>query len=121
MADLRAEPGRAFAPLLRRQIKPVVARPLADEVFVFHAPPGRGEVDCAEDIARGILVLDDECALDLVGDLANHRLHQLHHCLVVAVGLISLEHGELRVVLAGQALVAEVAADLENPVDAAYQ
>src|SRR5690606_15356876 len=41
------------------------------------------------------------------------------HAAVVAVGLIDLEHGELGVVAARDALVAEVAADLEDAVIAA--
>ena len=41
--------------------------------------------------------------------------------LVIAVGLVGFEHGELGVVLAREAFVAEVAADLEHLVHAADQ
>ena len=39
---------------------------------------------------------------------------------VVGVGLVELEHGELGIVPGGQALVAEVAVDLEHPLEAAH-
>ena len=48
-------------------------------------------------------------------------LIELHHPAVVAVGLVDLEHRELGVVLPGDALVAEDAADLEHPVEAGDQ
>ena len=47
------------------------------------------------------------------------RLGQVHHVVVVAERLVGLEHRELGVVAGVEALVAEDAADLEDPVHAA--
>ena len=64
-------------------------------------------------------MLDDLGPQGGAGDVADEGLDGLHHGVVVAVGLVGLEHGELGVVAAGEALVAEVASDLEDLVDAA--
>jgi trehalose/maltose hydrolase-like predicted phosphorylase len=47
------------------------------------------------------------------------RLHQFHHRLVIAERLIRFEHREFGIVPAREAFVAEVAADLEQLVNAA--
>ena len=44
---------------------------------------------------------------------------EVHQVVVVGVGLVELEHGELGVVLGADAFVAEVAVDLVDAVDAA--
>ena len=46
-------------------------------------------------------------------------LHAIHRVAVVGVGLVPLEHRELGVVLVGDALVAEVLADLVDALEAA--
>ena len=46
--------------------------------------------------------------------VAEHRLRQVHEIAVIAIGLIELEHGEFRIVPGGDALVAEIAVDLEH-------
>ena len=51
--------------------------------------------------------------------LGDHLLDHRHDVVVVDVGLVRLEHGELGVVLEAHALVAEVLADLVHAVDAA--
>ena len=65
-----------------------------------------------------------ELARGAAGDLLRHRGEQLlgevHQRLVVHVCPVELEHRELGVVLCGDALVAEVAVDLEHAVDAAH-
>ena len=66
-------------------------------------------------------MFDHQGAEHLLRDLADHGLHQFHHALVIPVGLVGLEHRELGVVLAGEPLVAKVAADLEYLVHAAHQ
>ncbi len=48
-------------------------------------------------------------------------LHRAHHHLVVGVGLVKLEHGELGVVGAVHPLVPEVVPDLVDPLEAADQ
>ena len=77
-------------------------------------PPRRREVD------RLPVALD----LERPDRLAGHRRHQLlghrRHVQVVRVGLVGLEHRELRVVLVGDALVAEVLAELVDLLEAAH-
>ena len=54
-----------------------------------------------------------------VGGLEDERAGQFGHRVVVAVGLVRLEHGEFRRVRGVDALVAERPADLVDPLDAA--
>ena len=56
---------------------------------------------------------------DRPGRVDDERLGQLHHRELVAVGLVGLEHRELRRVGGVEALVAEGAADLVDLLDAA--
>jgi hypothetical protein len=56
-----------------------------------------------------------------VGRLEDHAAAQHHHVPVVLEGRVRLEHGELGVVLGVDALVAEDAAQLEDPVHAPHQ
>ena len=44
---------------------------------------------------------------------------QIHQALIIRVGLIELEHGELRIVLSRDPFVAEIAIDFVDPVQAA--
>ena len=53
--------------------------------------------------------------------LADERLRQLHHRRVVAVGLVRLEHRELRVVVAVDALVPEVPPELVDALHAPHE
>ena len=55
----------------------------------------------------------------LRGDVADHVLGEVHDLVVGRVGLVQLEHGELGVVPRGHALVAEVAVDLVDALEAA--
>ena len=59
-----------------------------------------------------------QAVLDHAG---HHRLGQAHHVVVVGVGLVELQHGELRIVGPVHALVPEVVADLVDPLEAAHQ
>ena len=58
-------------------------------------------------------------AQDLLGGGGEQVLEQVHHVVEVGVGLVELHGGELRVVLGVHALVAEDAADLIHPLQAA--
>ena len=91
----------------------------AEEVFVAGAAPGAGEIDRAGDSALGILVLDAQAAADFFGEMADHFLDEVGHFLEVRVGPVGLEHGELGIVAAGDAFVAEVAVEFENFREAA--
>ena len=55
----------------------------------------------------------------LSGQLAQHILSQVHQVIKICVGLVELEHGELGIMASGQTLVAEVAVDLIDPLEAA--
>ena len=59
-------------------------------------------------------------AQDLLGGGGEQVLEQIHHAVEVGVGLVELHGGELGVVLGVHALVAEDAADLIHPVQAAH-
>ncbi len=99
--------------------KPIAARVFADDVLVFHAAPRRGEVNRLHHFAFGVLVFDDQRIQDVFSHVADESLHQFHHALVIAIGLIRLQHRELGIVFARQAFVAEIAANLEHAVDPA--
>src|SRR5579884_110930 len=77
------------------------------------ARPGRREIDFRS------LVGDDLRSLDLLSDVGDHLFHQLHHVVVVSIRLVALHHGELRVVAAINALVAEVAPDFVDAINTA--
>jgi hypothetical protein len=49
----------------------------------------------------------------------DHLLGDLHQVVIVGIGLVELQHGELGIVLRAHALVAEVAVDLVDAVQAA--
>ena len=55
----------------------------------------------------------------LLADLVDHLFHHVHHVIVVGVGFVAFQHGELGVVLGGDALVAEDAPQLVDLVEAA--
>ncbi len=58
-------------------------------------------------------------AVDFLRDEFDEFFAELHQVVVVGVGLVELEHGELGVVFGADALVAEVAVDLVDAVEAA--
>ena len=67
-----------------------------------------------------IAVLNDGGAVDLAGHGADHILNQIHHAVIVGIGLIELDHGEFRIMLGIHALVAENAANLIHAREAAH-
>ncbi len=67
------------------------------------------------------MALQPERAEAVLHDAAHESLDQAHHVAVVGVGLVGLEHGELRVVGPVHALVPEVVADLVDPLEPAHQ
>ena len=64
-------------------------------------------------------MLDAQAAADFFGEMADHFLNEVGHFLEVRVGPVGLEHGELGIVAAGDAFVAEVAVEFENFREAA--
>ena len=102
------------------ELRLIDAERLSDTFRHTEAAPRTGEAH--------LLLLRDEAdfaglvgGMDGGGDLAEHLFGELHHVLPGRVGLVELEHGELGVVLARQALVAEVAVDLVDPLHAANE
>ncbi len=91
----------------------VVPDGLGDEVEDRRLAPLAVEVDHAA------VPADHLWAADGAMGVADEVLHQRDHRVLVAVGLVGLEHRELRRVGGVEPLVAEGAADLVDPVDAA--
>ncbi len=60
----------------------------------------------------------DGCAVDFLCDEDDELFGEVHQVVVVGVGLVELEHGELGVVPGADAFVAEVAVDLVDAVEA---
>ena len=80
-----------------------------------HPPPRWREVD------RRVAVLDRPAAEQLIRQRDEQLLGELHEVFVGGVGPVELEHGELGIVAHRDALVAEVAVDLEDALEAADQ
>ncbi len=97
-----------------------ITRELRDEILVTHFAPGAVEVDVMF-VAVLVLELDGHRADHVAADALEQVAHERHHAAVVAVGLIDFEHGELGVVFAVHALVAEVASDFEDAVVTAHE
>ena len=91
----------------------VDATRLTDRVAQRDPAPGRGEVDFL------LPALQLGRTEDGLGDAGDQVLEADGGVVVVRVGLVPLEHRELGVVLVGDPLVAEVLAELVDPVDAA--
>ena len=106
-------PHRLGQRLAGRVLGDVDAGALEDRLAQGDPPPGRRQVDL------GAVALDLRRPQDPLGDLGDQQLEVVGGLLVVGVGLVPLEHRELGVVLRRDALIAEVLAQLVDPVDAA--
>ena len=85
-----------------------------------HAPPvAECEVDFQFAFGRGPLCLGRTVNVDRRLLQQFHR--QLHHDLVIRIGLVELKHGELGVPAPAQAFIAKVAVDLIHAVKAAHR
>jgi len=92
------------------------------ELFVAEAPRvvlvdrlGDGEaVEGLSQVDGVALVLHHRVAEHGLGGFAEHLLSQVHHVAIIPVRLVELDHGEFRVVTGGEALVPEIAVDLEH-------
>jgi len=85
-----------------------------DGLLHRHAGEGLAEV------VTLTLVLYRAVAVDLQRHGPQHLLGEVHQVVVIRVGLVELQHGELGVVAGGEPLVAEVAVDLVDPLETAY-
>ena len=93
----------------------LVARPeleRLERVDEADATPRRFQIDLMPAKLR------DRRAEHVERDLLEHRLDPVHRVAEVGVRLVPLEHRELRLVLVRDALVAEVLADLVDPLEA---
>ena len=104
---------QGFGLLVRSYCAEINTRVFLDSVDHRHAAEGLFHIN------DGAVVTDDRTAADLLRQIAEHALRQLHHALVVRVSLVELHQGKLRVVAGIHALVAEHAADLIDPLQTA--
>jgi hypothetical protein len=109
------------------QILELLPEPV-DVVQLLEAVAGVVVVDGADDgqpgeglgqVERAALVLEHLGAQRLARRVAQQALGEVHQAAVVRVGLVELHHGEFGVVARAEALVAEVAVDLEHLLEAA--
>ena len=107
--------GHAQALALRRQVAVGVGPGLPDQVD--QPGPGEGRLEVHLAVVPG----QPQRARHRPGDVPDELLQQVRHVEVVGECLVGLEHRELGVVLGRDALVAEVAVDLEDPLEAADQ
>ena len=103
------------------QREPVVTRCTFDQVAIGSALPRAGQIDGLGDLAFLIFMLDHEAAAELLGEVADHAFDQVRHLLKIGVGPVSLKHGELRIVTAADAFVAEVAVEFEHTGETAHE
>ncbi len=76
--------------------------------------PGRGQINFLA------VVGDLGRAQHLPGNKSDHIFGQAHHIFVIGVGPITLHHGEFRIMLGTDALIAKVFADFINLVKATH-
>src|SRR5713226_5621365 len=72
--------------------------------------PRRSQVDLCT------LVGDARCALYLLGNEADHLLHQLHDVLVIGIRLITFNHRKFGIMAAINTLIAEIASNFIDPL-----
>src|SRR6266508_2659927 len=111
--------------------------------MVARASPWPFQIDCANNLSLSVPMLDLEgrapagprfrrrrsSALQVcgghrenfLGKVADEFLDKIRHLLKIGIRPVGLQHGEFRIVLSRNALVAEVATDLENFVEPAYE
>ena len=86
---------------------------LLDRFHHGHALPV-GEIDFLA------LVGNLQGAADLLGNGLHHFFHQVHHAVVIGIGLVQFDGGELRVMLGVHTLVTEDTAHFVDAVHAAH-
>ena len=97
-----------------RHFVEIHARVLLDRIHHGNALEGLRQI-------QGVLpVSNDLAAGHFLCHIAVKILGQIHHAVIVGVGLVQLHQREFRIVPGVQSLVAEHAADLINPLHAAH-
>src|SRR4029453_5274421 len=89
--------------------------------MVSRASPRPFQIDYARDLAIAISMLDLQGTPDDSRQGADQVLYQIRHFFKIGIRPVGFQHGEFRIVLSRNALVAEVATDLENFVEPAYE
>ena len=85
------------------------------------ASPRPFQIDHARDFAIAISMLDSQRTADDFGKIGRSIPRRDSPSFKIGIRPVGLQHGEFRIVLPRNALVAEVAADLENFVEPAYE
>src|SRR6516165_11862569 len=80
---------------------------------LLHGDPPEGLAE----IVSAALVSELLRAVERIGEATGRLLDPVHQVAEVSVREIDLEHGEFRVVLGGEPLVAEAAVDLVNALE----
>ncbi len=93
--------------LIGIEIQPGV---LADGVN--HGQPAEGRFQ--RDLPA--LIVNLKAAIDLKTTKGEKRLSDLHHGVIITVGLVEFQHGEFRVVPGAHPLISELPADLIDPL-----
>src|SRR4029453_4647364 len=62
----------ALAPLLGRELKPILAGNFADDIEVAHAAPWSFQIDRADDFPVSVSMLDAEGAAVFLGEMTDH-------------------------------------------------
>src|SRR5215471_3918525 len=57
------------------------------------------------------------CSIYIPCDLLQHLLGELHEVAIVGVSLIELQHGEFRIMLCRDSLIAEISVDLVHTIE----
>ena len=100
--------GRAGAPLLARNIEPILPRNFADKIDITRPAPPPLEIDRSHHFAVGIAMFDFQRAADLFGGVTNQFFNQVRHFFEIGVSPINFEHGEFRIVFPGNAFVPKI-------------
>ncbi len=100
--------------LVHRRLRPARIRPVANDGLAH------GQALPVAPINFLLAPLHFCSAGHILRRLSDQFLREIHHALVVGVGLIELQHGELRIPAPAQALVAEVAIDFIHAIESAH-
>ena len=84
-----------------------------DGFFQSQAFPGGGQIDLFAAVA------DFQAAADILRHMTDELFGVIHQVVIGGIGPVKFHHGKFGVVLNGDALVAEVAVDLEHAIKAA--
>ena len=117
-------PGRGVAPhrldrrgqRFRRRVRQIVdLRKLHNRLAQGHALPGSGQVNGLP------LVADGRAPVQVLRQVGQHPLGEIHHVMIVPIGGVELHLGEFRVMGGIHAFIAEIAPNLIDALQPAHQ